>query len=308
MSDSPGHMTVVLATDGSESAETAIELVRGIGWPAGSVIHLVNAVETDNEVIAGAWAPVVATEIEERLADQIADAEAAVAHAARALAETGVRVETAVLRGRPGSAIVDKAEAVGANVIVLGSRGHGTISTMLLGSVSAEVADHAHCPVLVARGPRLTRVILGADGSEFARTAEQVLSQWPIFDRAAIEVVSVANLGMPWTSSLALSASAASPEEMVDAGREVVVVFQRMAEEAAARLSAEGLRATPRVVEGDPAAELLRIAEHDQADLIVVGTHGRTGLRRLLAGSVARNVMLHAPCSVLVVREIRPLT
>jgi nucleotide-binding universal stress UspA family protein len=213
-----------------------------------------------------------------------------------------------VARGRAGSAIVEKAEQVGADAIVVGSRGHGTIGSMLLGSVSAEVTDHAHCPVLVARSPRLTRVVFGTDGSEFARSAERVIETWPIFGRAAIEVVSVANLGVPWTSSLALSTSAASPEEMLEAGRSIVAAYQGIADEAAARLSAAGLRATPRVLQGDPAAELIRVVQEDQADLIVVGTHGRTGLRRLLAGSVARNVMLHAPCSVMVVRESRPLT
>jgi nucleotide-binding universal stress UspA family protein len=301
-------MTVVLATDGSQSAEMAMELVRSIAWPDGSAIHLVNAIEPADTVIASAWAPGVAAQIDAQLDDMADAAEVALGHAARSLAETGVRIEIDVLRGRAGSAIVEKAQSVSADVIVLGSRGHGTIGAMLLGSVSGEVADHAHCPVLVARSPRLTRVILGTDGSSYARTAERVVAEWPIFAPTAIEVTSVASLGLPWTSSLALSASATGADDMLANGREIVAEYRRVAEESAARLVQAGLRASARVLQGDAAAELVRIAHEDQADLIAVGTHGRTGLRRLVAGSVARNVMLHAPCSVLVVREARPLT
>ena len=54
---------------------------------------------------------------------------------------------------------------------------------------------------------------------------------------------------------------------------------------------------------GDPAHEIVAYAKEQQSGLLVLGTRGHTGLRRLMLGSVARNVLLHAPCSVLVVRE-----
>ena len=58
-----------------------------------------------------------------------------------------------------------------------------------------------------------------------------------------------------------------------------------------------------RLVMGDPATEIVRIAEEEQAELIVLGTHGRTGLSRILMGSVAEAVVRHAPCPVLIYRE-----
>jgi nucleotide-binding universal stress UspA family protein len=79
--------------------------------------------------------------------------------------------------------------------------------------------------------------------------------------------------------------------------------YTEIAESAAGRLRQAGLRASALAAQGDPAATIISIAEKSQADLIVLGTHGRTGLRRVLLGSVARNVMLHAHCSVLVVRS-----
>jgi nucleotide-binding universal stress UspA family protein len=67
-----------------------------------------------------------------------------------------------------------------------------------------------------------------------------------------------------------------------------------------------GVRLERRLAEGDPAAEVLRLAREVGADLIVMGTHGRTGLSRLLAGSVAEQVMRRAACPVLTVRAPFP--
>jgi nucleotide-binding universal stress UspA family protein len=68
------------------------------------------------------------------------------------------------------------------------------------------------------------------------------------------------------------------------------------------RPASEGVTIDPRFVEGDPAAEIVRFAAEELCDLIVLGTHGRTGLRRLLMGSVAEHVVRKAPCPVLTVK------
>jgi len=60
---------------------------------------------------------------------------------------------------------------------------------------------------------------------------------------------------------------------------------------------------THRLTMGDPAGEIVRIAEDEGAEMIVLGTHGRTGVTRLLMGSVAEAVVRRAPCPVLVYRE-----
>lgn len=294
-------MRVLIATDGSQPSEVALELAASIVWPPDSVIRLVSVIEPVEAVLSGAWAPSIAEDIEEQADELLASADVVLEHAARELSASGTQVEREVMRGRAASCIVEDARRFGADLIIIGSRGHGGISSMLLGSVSAEVADHSACPVLVARLPRLTRVVLGTDGSEYAQAAEDWLRRWPIFAHSAIEVTSVAFLGMPWTSGLALSAYAGG-EEYAESGRQIMDDHRRIAEVSAERLRAAGLRASARVAEGDAAHELIRVAHDDQADLVVVGTHGRTGLARLIMGSVARNVMLHAPCSVLIIR------
>ena len=296
-------MRVLLATDGSQPSEVALELAGSISWPPESVIRLVSVIEPVETILAGAWAPAIAQDIEDQADELLSSADVVLEHAARQLAGCGATIEREVMRGRAASCIVEDARVFGADLVIIGSRGHGGIGSMLLGSVSAEVVDHSVCPVLVARLPRITRVVLGSDGSEYALAAEDWLKRWPIFTHAAIEVTSVAFLGMPWTSGLALSAYTGSGEDYAESGRQIIDDHRRAAEGSAERMRAAGLRATARVAEGDAAHELIRIAQDDQADLVVVGTHGRTGLARLIMGSVARNVMLHAPCSVLIVRR-----
>jgi nucleotide-binding universal stress UspA family protein len=299
-------MTVLVATDGSACAQVGLDLARSIPWPEGTNIHLVTVVEPASLAyfpmpLAAAGDP---AKREPPLIGGLADEFAKMGANLRAAER---QVETHVLVGRPATAIVDQAKAVKADLIIVGSRGHGTIGSMVLGSVSAEVADHAHCPVLVARNSRWTSAILGVDGSPFGEAAERLVGSWPIFAGVQIEVLSVADVDLPWASSMALIAYAGSidykaTEQAIEADQ------QRVADGAVRRLRSAGRVAATRPMEGDAAAQLVLSARDEDADLIVVGTHGQTGVRRVLAGSVARNVMLHAQCSVLVVRETPPLT
>ncbi len=300
------QMTVLVATDGSACAQVALDLAARIPWPESCAIHLVTVVERASVAYVPSAPGAIADPVE-REVPMIGGLATELEHMAAPLRETGAQVETHMLIGRPATAIVDEAELLKADVIVVGSRGHGTIGSMLLGSVSAEVADHAHCPVIVARKSTWSRAILGVDGSSFGEAAERVVGTWPIFAATPVEVLSVTDMNLSWPSSLALSAYAGSID-YPQTERAIAAQHQLWADEATHRLRKQGRVAVTRPIQGDPAEEIVRCARDDEADVIVVGTHGRTGLRRALAGSVARNVMLHAPCSVLVVRETRPLT
>lgn len=298
MADQRG-LRVVLATDGSEAAGIALDLAAAMDWPPGSVIRLLTVARPVEAVLVRPWTAEIQGEAPDA-PDVLAMAQAILEHAQRRLARSGATIERVALKGRPATEIVGAAQDFEADLLIIGSRGHGQIGSMLLGSVSAEVVDHSSRPVLVARRPTLNQIILGVDGSELARVAEDLVGEWPIFSSSAVEAVSVASIGLPWITGLTMPPQAAF-EPYLEAGRQSVADHRTLAEEAAARLTKAGRYASARVVEGDPATELIRAADDDQADLIVVGTHGRAGLTRLMLGSVARNVLLHAHCSVMVV-------
>jgi nucleotide-binding universal stress UspA family protein len=295
-------LRILLATDGSGCADVARDLVAGISWPQGSVIKAVTAIVGVGALFGMPWAVPSAPRVERYEDDLLQQAERVLEATARGLARTGCEVERAVVRGRAGTAVALEARDWRADLVVAGSRGHGSIATMLLGSVSAELVDSAPCPVLIGRDRSISRVVLGHDGSSYARAAEDLVAEWPLFASAAIEVVSVAHLPVGWYAGLGPQMSSETIEFVSQSSAESVREHEQMAAESARRLTQAGRRAGSAVVEGNPAAELIRVAKDRQADLIVVGTHGRTGIGRLLLGSVARNVLTHAQTSVLVVR------
>jgi nucleotide-binding universal stress UspA family protein len=144
-------------------------------------------------------------------------------------------------------------------------------------------------------------VVFATDESPSALAAESVLAEWPVFDALPIHVLSVAHVVRAWTTGIAPTmyrqAVAAYATDLGTARQ----AHQRAAEEAAQRLRGAGRLAQPEMREGDPAAEIIAVVEERGADLIVLGSRGRTGLTRLVLGSVARNVLLGTPVSVLVV-------
>ena len=296
-------MEVLVATDGSEASAIGVELVAALDWPAGTHLLVGEAVDVGPGLFGGPWPAIAAAEEATIEAELRTVARQTVAEAAGTLAGPGRRVETEILTGRPASAIVERARSMHADLIVLGSRGHGTIDGMLMGSVSAEVIDHARVPVLVARGRKIERIVLGWDGSAGAARAADLLCSWPIFARTSVRVVSVSDWMAPWWTGFPQPGSPELVAIYEDALRDSRERHDRLAAEMAATLRSRGIDAQPQRREGDAAAQLLAAATADRADLIVLGTHGRTGLSRLVLGSVARNVVWHAPCSVLVTRE-----
>jgi nucleotide-binding universal stress UspA family protein len=292
-------MRVLIAYDGSGPADQARQLVAGTDWPPGSQVRVVTAYQPDtlgtytpgdvlDPVSAQAWYDAQRHEAE-RLART----------AATGLDRAGIDVSWAAEEGHPATAILAEAEDWKADLIVVGSRGRGPFASTLLGSVSTELVGHAPCPVLVARGALMGRVVLADDGSPTARAAASLLVSWPIFRKSEVRVVTVSEalsrtLQIPSAAEDGLAGRVAR-----DSTRAAEGVAQRTAEQ----LRAAGLKVEVDVRKGEAAHELIEVARAWAADLIVIGTRGRTGLTRLAFGSVARNVLHHAPCSMLIAGE-----
>lgn len=298
-------MRILLATDGSQPAARAVDLVDSIAWPEGTTIGVVAVHRQGRDYTA---IPVMTTAPDQ---PQVArpDAEPrlwldnALDAAALQLERRGREVVRLILNGRAGSAIAREARDFEADLVVMGSRGHGAMQSMVLGSVSSEVVDHAPCPVLVTRGGAVRSLVFAADGSAGSHNAERVLTEWPLFRGLPSAVVTVAETQIPVSAGMAPGlydqVIGSYESDLDEAASEALAI----AEACVARLSEAGLQATPVVRAGTPAEEIVAVAREREADLVVIGTRGHTGLARLILGSVARNVLHHAPCSVLVVRE-----
>jgi nucleotide-binding universal stress UspA family protein len=264
-------------------------------------VGVVHVIEPFPEIYA--FAPTAVTSMSEVAERQLRDE---LDRTATKLRAPGREVETALSLGRSADVIVEQAERSEADLIVMGSRGHRAIASALIGSVSAEVVDRAPCPVLVARGPALRRIVLAEDGSATAAAGAQLLSTLPALGGLEVRVVSVVDA--PFPSVVAGSDVAMGTYSAIQAYYDSLPGLRdatsRIAHERADALLAAGIKATVEVREGDAAAQLIEAATADRSDCIVIGSRGRTGIARLFLGSVARAVLFNAPCSVLVVHGV----
>jgi nucleotide-binding universal stress UspA family protein len=296
-------MRVLLALDGSEPSDVARALVGNLAWPPETTIRLITITpELFTMFGGGPWLevpPPTAPAIEEQVVEQ---QRTMLATASAPLERPGLTVEAFVRRGRPATTIVLEAGEFDADLVVVGARGHGAWETALLGSVSAEVVDHARCPVLVARTGTFERIVLAEDGSEGAAGARRAIATWASFASVPVRIVGVASVMAPLQSGVSPMLMDEAFEVYEQTLDEAKARLSEVADTAAGELAAAGREVTTEVRVGDPAREIVAAATEAKASLIAMGSRGVTGLRRLLLGSVARNVLHNAPCSVLIVR------
>src|SRR5207253_1427641 len=120
--------------------------------------------------------------------------------------------------------------------------------------------------------------------SPSAQAAEAILARWSIFAGLPIHVLSVAEVVHPWTTGIAPTMYGQVLDAYAAELRESKVQHHRIATDAAGRLRESGRRVDSEMRDGDAALEIIAVAEKRGADLIVLGSRGRTGLTRLLLG------------------------
>jgi nucleotide-binding universal stress UspA family protein len=291
-------MKVLLALDGSAPSLLARDLVVSLPWPAETVIHLLAAYQVPSDWTGGVssaeyWAPVDEDALRTELDGELRT------HAMPL--QDGRDVVRHVIRGRAADVINDLAAEIGADLIVTGSRGRGRVESMLLGSVATEVATGAPCPILVARGASVSRLRGATDGSDGATAIPERLGAWGIFRGRHADTIAVWVPDGP-AFELMVDLYTLGKERFAGLQEESAEKARADAEAMAESLTSIEIPATAHVRKGDRAREILAAAKDLSADLIVTGSRGLGAVDRLLLGSVARNVVTHAHCSVLVVR------
>ena len=293
-------MRVMLATDGSESSTIAAELVGNIRWPVGTSIEVVRVLESPS--LEAAAVP-EATQAPDLGSKAILAAQDDLIAVVEPLRKLGLKAAHAVLYGRPADALLERIERHRPDLLIVGNRGLSPLKRILLGSVSAELVDGSPVPVLVARRGTLDRVVVAVDGSDIASEAVSTVRRWPFLAATEVRTLSVAPTPSSGWPGAHMAGRTVVAERDGIAVTEAVSDHAAIAADAATTLRAVGFETHSEVLTGSPAHVIVAFAEEWDADLVIMGSHGRTGLARLLLGSVARNVLHHASCSVLVVRR-----
>jgi nucleotide-binding universal stress UspA family protein len=238
---------------------------------------------------------VYAADIVQTLTD---DAQRALDNAVGEARKLGARrVTSKMLNGLPWQQIIDAAQREpDLGLIVIGTHGRTGLSRVLLGSVAELVVRHAPCPVLTIRPGNEPRpymhVLCPLDLSKPAREAMNLAAALVQPGGAGITLLHVLELPVSYTGELPI------PDFHRDLDARSAALLDRWTAELKAQVS---VPVTQRTRIGRPGAQILALLEDDRTfDLVVMGSHGHTGIERMLLGSVAEKVVRHARCPVVV--------
>jgi nucleotide-binding universal stress UspA family protein len=265
---------ILVPTDGSESADVASHHATSIASAFDAEVHALSVI--DPKECASAVGDV--SELNERQRRAYEQRATAAADAVAATAGPGVPVEEHVLCGTPSESIAEFVAHNGVDLVAMGTHGRTGLRRQLVGSVAERTIRTVSAPVLTAHHDAPTGgysdVLVPTDGSEYAAVATD----------HALALANALGTGLHFLYA-----------GTDDQGREAV--------EAAATRVAD--RATGPVetatVEGPPSDAINDYAASAGADLVVMGTHGRTGLRRHLVGSVTERTVRTADVPVVAV-------
>jgi nucleotide-binding universal stress UspA family protein len=267
---------ILVATDNSPFSADAVKVAIGMCAKSGAHLYPFAMVLSNPEYET--QAPEL---VQKATEDAKAHLQSIVAEAAR----QGV-ASTMLMRlgDSPDREIVAAADEIDADLIAMGQQGRRGLARMMVGHATVKVIGAARCSVLavpVGAGMWQNRILLGTDGSRFS-------------DAAAVSAAKIAHCcAAPITVISALVPS--HSEQRQQEGREAVA-------RTTAHLLRDGLEVEGVALPGEADEVIIRLAEEKGADLIVVGTHGRTGFGKVLVGSVSERVIGKAKCAVLVVK------
>lgn len=292
---------VLVPTDGSDSAEVAIPHAVAVATVYDATVHALSVVDERSSPDTAALRDAPAAG---RVSALEAGAEAAVDRVERVVTDHGLSCRPAVRHGVPAEAIHAYVTDEGIDAVAMGTHGRTGLDRLLVGSVTERVVRQSDVPVLtVAFDPEretttaadYDRLLLPTDGSEAARAAiEHGVALADAFDATvhALSVVDVDGL-------VGAYAAGSTLPDLVDTLREGCDEAVETVETACADRDVDVIT---HVAEGTTHQTIQRYTDRERIDLIVMGTHGRTGLERQLLGSVTARTIRTSEVPVLAVR------
>lgn len=291
-------MKTLLAIDGSDCAYQAAEFLCRLPHHEAldiEVLTTINTPDVSSSTSTKAWLP----EFMEQLNST---ADAAYTKVVNCFEGSTATLHQHKASGHAGQAIVNRGEEIGADLIVLGAKGHSPVARILLGSVSDYVGRHASCGVLTVRpaaenappAERL-RVTIAYDGSAPSKQALKKFLQFGWRKTVDVQVLGVVTLFPLFPGEGEELLNEQVKQDWQDAQQNVDEIVQQ--------LQAAHINASGKVVKADHVGEAIVLeSKANDSELILLGNTGRSLLPRLLLGSVSAYVQRHAHQSVWIAR------
>jgi nucleotide-binding universal stress UspA family protein len=295
---------ILVPADFSAISDEALAYAKTLAGRFGASLHLVHAFE--DPFASGAYASEMYATLPLSLRDEmLRDAERRLAERLPEDQKVLFNGTTAILNGAPTRTIIDYSVTLGADLIVMGTHGRSGMAHLLLGSVAEHVVRLAAAPVLTihqAARP-VQRILVPTD---FSATADAALDYaYLVAERCGASIQLVHVLDDPFVREGFVGDAYIT---------EAPVLRTAMLREARSRLAHRATERQPGIAVGSEvlfgygAKTIAEYAQQHAADMIVMGTHGRTGMAHLLLGSVAERLVRIAPCPVLTVRHPKART
>lgn len=288
--------SILVPTDFSEHAEAALDRAIALARASQGVVHLLHAYEIPLGTI-----PPYGVAIPESVLAGVRDAAARRLEKAGARAESaGVRCERHLLQSSPSIAIGESARTLGADLIVMGTRGNTGLKHVLLGSVAERTVRTAACPVLTLKADSAgdsawRRILVPVDFSKHCDAALDLAIDLARENQGELQLLHAYELPVSVTMAYGVAIPQTVWEGVQEAGA------QRLAE-VASRVEKAGIRVTTAQRTAPAADAISEAAATEHSDLIVMATRGLTGFKHVLLGSVAERVLRTAPCPVLTLK------
>jgi len=289
------YRRILVPFDDSPLARAALSIGAWLAWRSNGELDLVRAVPHVHAPFTPRPVPGMAHLEAEQDANNLAESKTELSVEASRLREKGITATGVALAGEPLRVLIDYIKGLDIDLVVMGTHGRPLTQRWLLGSVANVTARTSPVPVLLVpqegqfhRDDEL-RVLVAFDGSKVATAALD----------AALSLVRT----VPTTVTLFEVLPGDSPstdEKTVDWYEKPVLGAPPDLDEAHERLLKAGVASERAYSFGDAAAEIVEFAERGKFDLVVIGTHGRTGLDRLVTGSVAEQVVQRATIPILI--------
>ena len=309
------NMKIVIAYDGSDCANAALDDLKHAGLPAVAQAVVISVAEMSDSRASGF---LIAREVSSKLTAaglNVAcagvspvpeETQALTLKAVNSIREIfpfwDVSAETDF--GSPAERILARAATLEADLIIVGSHGRSALGRLLLGSASQKIVTEAHCSVRIARasveeGDHPARIVIGVDGSTSAEPAVRAVASrtWPPGSKALL--IAAREPIVPTTVGQLIPPAVKVAEEF---DKKECEWLNNMLAAQASLLREARLDVSLRIKTGDPSQVLLEEAEEWRADSIFVGARGLSRIKRFLIGSVSASVAARAHCSVEVVR------
>jgi nucleotide-binding universal stress UspA family protein len=309
-------MKVLLALEQTRISAGAIRFLSKVKFPVGSDFFLLHVNPIPQQITGLAKERIlkISQHVKEIEKDVLEQARQFLDKVEKRLSSRqDVHFSALVKKGFPGEEILKTIQAKDVDMVVLGTRGYSKATGFLLGSVSQWVLQEAPCSVLIARNmPREKKnvqglkLLLATDGSRDSQAAVDFVKGVELPPSSQITILHIVQKQV-YETEQALTTDSKNEAEFAKLAEELLEVRGRdgakLLEHTRKALSSHDLPIQERLVFGNPAAEILKTARYMKADLIVMGSRGTTGVKRLFLGSVSNKVVHSSGCSVAIIRN-----